>query len=251
MLSQTDKQAFDEAGYVVVPGLLDGGEVDAVLDALGSERVSRSTHERVDAEGRSSRLSIWTDLGDDIFSRVARHRGLVEGARLLLGADVYHWHSKVMFKEAGGGGSWEWHQDYGYWYGDRCLAPDMLSVMVALDPASKANGCLRVLGGSHRLGRLDHGTVGDQAGADPTRLAAALERFPVHHLEAEPGAAIFFHCNTLHSSQANLSDRPRRAMICAFNAMANAPYDGSGPPVVPIETVETVAPPVPSSQGTT
>jgi ectoine hydroxylase-related dioxygenase (phytanoyl-CoA dioxygenase family) len=250
MPSENERQAFDEAGYVVVPGLLDGGEVAAVLDALSSERISRSVHERVDAEGRSSRLSIWTDLGDDVFSRVARHRDLVERAQLLLGADVYHWHSKVMFKEAGGGGSWEWHQDYGYWYGDRCLAPDMLSVMVALDPATQANGCLQVLAGSHRLGRLDHGTVGNQAGADPVRLAAAVNRFPVHHLEAEPGSAIFFHCNTLHSSQANLSDRPRRAMICAYNAMTNAPYDGSGPPAVSIDTVDSVAPSASSSRGT-
>ena len=31
----------------------------------------------------------------------------------LLGSEIYLWHSKVMQKEPGGGGGWEWHQDYG------------------------------------------------------------------------------------------------------------------------------------------
>jgi hypothetical protein len=31
------------------------------------------------------------------------------------------------------GGAWEWHQDFGYWYNNGCLAPDMLSIYISLD----------------------------------------------------------------------------------------------------------------------
>ena len=240
MLSTDDRANYERDGYVVIPGLLEGDEVATVLGHLDADRIRQSVHERLYAEGRTSRLSIWNDLGDDVFSLVSRNERLVDGAALLIGDDVYHWHSKVMFKEAGGGGSWEWHQDYGYWYANGCLSPRMLSVMVALDAATRENGCLKVLAGSHLLGRLDHGTVGNQAGVDPVRLRAVEERLEVRYLEADPGTAIFFHCNTLHSSEPNLSDRSRRAMICAYNALSNAPYDGSGPKVEPIETVERV-----------
>lgn len=242
VLDATQVEAFRRDGFVVVPDLLATADVALLLDTLGGQhdRIERSRFEKVDAEGRPSRLSIWSDLGDDVFSSVSRHERLVGGARALLDDDVYHWHSKVMFKEAGGGGQWEWHQDYGYWYEDRCLAPRMLSVMVALDAATRENGCLKVLVGSHHLGRLDHGLVGDQAGIDAERVRAVESRLDVRYLEAEPGTGIFFHCNTLHSSEPNLSDRPRRAMICAYNALSNAPYDGSGPPAVPIRTVDRV-----------
>jgi hypothetical protein len=82
--------------------------------------------------------------------------------------------------------------------------------------------------GSHLLGRIDHGKAGNQTGADPERIAAIVERLPLRYCEAEPGSVSFFHGNLLHSSEANLSDRPRRAYICCYNALSNVPYGGKG-----------------------
>ena len=100
--------------------------------------------------------------------------------------------------------------------------------MVALDPATRENGCLKVVPGSHLLGRFDHGRVGGQAGADQERVNAAIGRLGVKYCEAPAGSALFFHGNTFHSSEANLSDKPRRAYICCYNALSNVPYGGGG-----------------------
>jgi len=81
---------------------------------------------------------------------------------LLGGQEIYHYHSKLMMKSAEVGGRHVWHQDYGYWYENGCLTPDMGSVFIALDPCTKENGCLRVLSGSHKMGRLDHVSIGNQ-----------------------------------------------------------------------------------------
>ncbi len=62
------------------------------------------------------------------------------------------------------GGAWEWHQDYGYWYNNGCLLPDMASCLMGIDRATKANGCLQVLKGSHHMGRIEHLKTGDQTG---------------------------------------------------------------------------------------
>ena len=43
----------------------------------------------------------------------------------------------MMVKEAEVGGAWEWHQDYGYWYNNGALFPDMASCMIAVDEAQK------------------------------------------------------------------------------------------------------------------
>ena len=141
---------------------------------------------------------------------------------------VCHYHSKLMQKEPKIGGAWEWHQDYGYWYKDGCLYPRMISCMIALDPATKANGCLKVIPGSHLLGRFEHGVVGNQAGADQARVQAVIERLGVQYCEAPAGSALFFHGNTFHASEANLSDKHRRAYICCYNALSNVPYGGKG-----------------------
>ena len=64
---------------------------------------------------------------------------------------------------------------------------------------TKKNSCLQVLKGSHRMGRIDHNLSGDQAGADLERLQEAKEIFPLVYVEMDPGDALFFHCNLLHS----------------------------------------------------
>ena len=56
-----------------------------------------------------------------------------------------------------------------YWYNNGCLFPEMGSVFIPVDKCTKENGCLKVLDGSHKMGRINHILEGDQAGADPER----------------------------------------------------------------------------------
>ena len=94
----------------------------------------------------------------------ARSHKLVDKVEALLEGEVYHYHSKMVLKDARTGGAWAWHQDYGYWYQNGLLFPDLVSVMIAVDKATKENGCLQVIRGSHRMGRINHILSGDQAG---------------------------------------------------------------------------------------
>jgi ectoine hydroxylase-related dioxygenase (phytanoyl-CoA dioxygenase family) len=143
----------------------------------------------------------------------------------MLGGEVYHYHSKLTAKEPREGGAWEWHQDYGYWYHNGCLLPQMASVMVALDAATRANGCLQVIRGSHAVGRVDHGIVpGEQVGADPQRVEQMLRTMELVHVEMAPGDALFFHANVMHRSDANTSLDRRWTLLFCFNAARNDPF---------------------------
>jgi ectoine hydroxylase-related dioxygenase (phytanoyl-CoA dioxygenase family) len=133
-----------------------------------------------------------------------------------------------MLKPAGSTGAFHWHQDYGYWYSDGCPFPRMMSVMVALDPATRDNGCLQVLAGSQALGRLDHGRTEHESAADQERVALLAGRFEHRDVELAPGDALAFDCLTLHASAPNPSEGPRRALIVSFNRMDNVPVGGPG-----------------------
>ena len=82
----------------------------------------------------------------------------------------------MILKDAKVGGAWTWHQDYGYWYQNGLLFPQLASVMIAVDPATRENGFLQVLAESHHMGRLNHVTIGEQAGADKEKVDQALKR---------------------------------------------------------------------------
>jgi ectoine hydroxylase-related dioxygenase (phytanoyl-CoA dioxygenase family) len=229
---------FDRDGFLLVEGLLDREEVDLLGNiARADHALTQEAGSRADGEGGAVKLVVRNDVpADSIYGAIIRSRRIVEPMEQLLRDEVYHYHHKMILKEARVGGAWAWHQDYGYWYNNGCLFPDLASCMIAVDRATQENGCLQVLRGSHRMGRVDHMKVGDQTGADPERVAAARQRLELVYCELEPGSAIFFHGNLLHRSDQNKSENPRWAFICCYNARHNDPYkDSRHPRYTPLE----------------
>ena len=232
-------ERFNRDGYVIVPGLLDDEEARLLLaTAKEDRRLAAHAMGLPDDQGGLSKITLWNEPGDDIYGMVARSVRVVESMSRLLGGEVYHYHSKLMLKEPEVGGAWVWHQDYGYWYQNGCLYPLLASVFIALDPAARENGCLQVLKGSHRIGRIEHQVISGQLGADPERVEVAKQRHECVAMEMRPGDAAFFHCNLLHCSGQNRSANPRWTLICCYNARANDPYKPSQHPAYsPLETV--------------
>jgi ectoine hydroxylase-related dioxygenase (phytanoyl-CoA dioxygenase family) len=229
----TDQQVarFQEDGYLMVDNLFDAEEVDLLRRiARADGQLADRAASRRDGQGGAVKLVVENELDDDIYSAFVRCRRIVDAMERLLGGEVYHYHHKMILKEPRVGGAWEWHQDYGYWYHNGCLFPHLASCMIAVDRATRDNGCLQVLRGSHHLGRIEHGRVGDQTGADPEHVQAALGVFDLVHCTMEPGSAVFFHCNLLHCSAQNTSAEPRWALICCYNAARNNPYKESRHP---------------------
>jgi ectoine hydroxylase-related dioxygenase (phytanoyl-CoA dioxygenase family) len=231
MLFSSQVSAFHRDGYLLVEGFLDSEETALLSKAARQDDQLKAAAMGVkDTAGRRTNLSLWNHPGDDIYGMIARAERTVGAMEQLLGDEVYHYHSKLSAKDPKVGGAWEWHQDYGYWYNNGCLYPDMASVFIAIDPSTRANGCLQVLRGSHLLGRIEHGRFGEQTGADPERVNAALARLELVHCEMPPGAALFFHSNLLHASAANTSDHPRWGLLCCYNTRHNDPYKDSHHP---------------------
>jgi ectoine hydroxylase len=218
-------QAYERDGYVLVRGLFDLQEIDLMRRAIEEDpQLQSSLYDRKDAEGKPTRMATWNHPGDSVYGLAARSHRVVDTMEAMLGGEVYHYHSKLTAKEPREGGAWEWHQDYGYWYHNGCLYPDMASVQVALDACTRENGCLQVLRGSHKLGRVDHGILpGQQVGADPKRIAAMLARLERVYVDMEPGDGLFFHANVMHRSDANRTDNRRWTVLFCYNAAHNDP----------------------------
>ena len=221
--------AYHKDGYVIVKNFCSKPEVDKLYaTALQDNAMAKNALDLNDQTGKKTKLSLWFTPGNDIFGYLTRSEKLVNGVAQLLDSEapVCHFHSKLMQKEPKVGGAWEWHQDYGYWYKNQFMFPDQLvSVMVALTPANKQNGCIQVIKGSHKLGRVNHGFAGEQVGADPIMVDNALKIMDLVYVEIEAGDALFFHSNILHRSEANVSDSPRWSIISCYCAQSNLAYN--------------------------
>jgi ectoine hydroxylase len=234
---------YHENGYVLVRSQFDQEETELLRRAAKEDReLDQHSFGRGDGEGGTVRLSLWNHPGDSLYGMFARSESIVNTAEKLLGGEVYHYHSKMVMKDAKVGGAWAWHQDYGYWYHNGVLLPLLCSAFIAVDPATRQNGCIQVIRGSHHAGRIDHVLTGQQAGADMERVNELLKIQELVYVEMDPGDTLFFDCNLLHRSDQNHSDHPRWSMICCYNAARNDPYkESQHPRYTPLHKVPDAA----------
>ncbi|WP_209329268.1 phytanoyl-CoA dioxygenase family protein [Lunatimonas salinarum] len=226
MLTSAQLEEFNKQGFLILSGFLSAEEVALLYQVSAQDNaLTEHTYSVLDSNGNESKLALWNNPGDDPFGMLSRDERVVGAVGQLIGGPVAHFHSKVMQKSPRVGGAWEWHQDYGYWYKNGFLFPDeMISIMFALTPATRENGCLMVLPGSHRMGRIEHGKVGEQVGATLDRVERFEERVERVYCELMPGDALIFHSNLLHASNPNTSDSPRWSIISCYNTLQNTPF---------------------------
>lgn len=103
-----------------------------------------------------------------------------------------------------------WHQDRSYWGGE---CPKW-SLWIAIDAVTPANGCLRVLPGSH------HALRSDQASGyfDHRLTLTADEEARVVDIICGPGDVVCFHDLLIHASHPNSSGAPRRRLKPTYRA---------------------------------
>jgi non-haem Fe2+, alpha-ketoglutarate-dependent halogenase len=148
--------------------------------------------------------------------RLVTHDALLNAVEDILGGDILIDGTLVFFKPPKDSSYVSWHQDsvYSGWH----LTPS-ISAWIALTASHPANGCMRVIPGSHRQGLLEHDNVRD----DPNLLNKRGERIAMDVDESravdvvlQPGEMSLHHSTIIHGSNANTSDEPRIGFIVRF-----------------------------------
>jgi ectoine hydroxylase-related dioxygenase (phytanoyl-CoA dioxygenase family) len=229
---EREYQQFWDKGYLVVRNVFSTEEMQVVKDVILNHaymnEVSANLKQKIETGKRPSFESIfvWNDTArDDVFAKVTRRAAIFDRLEHFFRDRIYVYHNKITLKYPGVVG-FRYHQDYAYWYDMGCLYPDMATVLIAVDPASRKNGCLKMLTGSHKLGRINHvfdDGVSD-SGVNPERLALLEDRLEEEYVELASGDIVLFHANTLHGSDDNLSEDSRIALLGCYNTKHNNPY---------------------------
>ncbi len=229
---QREVDEFWRRGFVVLRGVFAASEMLVLREIITRHAGMRAHAARaLELSAGSTRPSfdtvfVWNDTArNDAFAKATRSYRIIERLEAIFDDAVYVYHNKVALKYPGVVG-FSHHQDYAYWYGMGNVYPDMATAYIAIDPATRANGCLNLVEGSHRLGRLDHvqrDGVSD-SGVDPERLEQVLKRHTEVPIELEPGDVVIFHCNVLHASDDNHSQQSRIGLLGCYNTRHNDPY---------------------------
>ena len=213
-------------GYVVLRGVLSRAHVEdclAALAALAADPLLEPGRRgdsgafvalEPDADPRAvDRADLIRKFGDFTDASPALLRAAMSD-RLHAALDALMGQGRVLLQEMAlvkppkVSGEKPWHQDAAYFRGsDPNL---MFGVWIALDPATRENGCMEVIPGSHLRGPAPHVPAED--------INLCTIRPDLVHREdrvavpMDPGDALVFHSLIHHYTAANRSDLRRRAL---------------------------------------
>jgi ectoine hydroxylase-related dioxygenase (phytanoyl-CoA dioxygenase family) len=231
-LSDEQVDFFNQNGYLSGIKLLEEWQVDQLNEQLPKVMDIENPNHDLLYEFHSNES---TDPGKIVFHALGHWRmtpgfhdvlwnpAYVMAAHQLLGdKSVRFWHDQLFCKPAKHGGVVAWHQDYSYW--TRTKPMQHLTTWIGLDDASKENGCLHYIPGSHKWGYLDKPNLtgemeGLKAFLDESQQEELKNPIPV---EMKRGYGTFHHPLLVHGSFENRSERPRRAFV--INVFADGTY---------------------------
>jgi ectoine hydroxylase-related dioxygenase (phytanoyl-CoA dioxygenase family) len=207
-------------GFIAIEGFLSPDELN-----IWREVTDQAVRQRLESRGSLTNQSNPDDYYAQVFTQCLRladsspaMRELIYDRRLgqiageLAGArGLRIWHDQALIKPPCGNPT-GWHLDNPYWsFNSR----DSISIWIALDDATLANGCLFYLPGTHLTARFDNHGIGSNLGGLFNIYPEWMKIDPVP-VPVPAGTAVFHNGLTAHAAGANMTNKPRRAMTCAF-----------------------------------
>lgn len=259
-LSDAQWQEYEAEGYLVLRSLLDPAVVKALQDRIDAimmgeadvdydrmlmqlDSSSGSYNEAgVQSKGHKGATLDYRKIQDLEYDRffldVMRHPVFKDACDRVYGVDtsIACYRAMFMNKPAGKGTFLPWHQDR--WTHLDC--DPQLTVWIALDPATKENGCVQVIPKTHCQGLINpsHGSgfLTDEQAAE--WAPPGKERY----VELEPGDVALLHNHLLHGSDKNHSQQSRRAFSVCYMDAATVDSNGHDYPVIFGEQALELAP---------
>jgi len=146
--------------------------------------------------------------------RLVTHDALLNAIESVLGSDLLIDGTLVFYKRPQDSSYVSWHQDsvYSGWH----LTPST-SAWIALSPSNAANGCMRVIPGSHRLGQLEHVNVRDDSNlVRRGERVEEVDEAAAVNVVLQPGEMSLHESTIVHGSNPNVSAGPRIGFIVRF-----------------------------------
>ena len=236
-LSREQAEQFERNGYLVLEGLFDAAEVDALQSEtarLLADPSSLDAETMITEPGSNEVRSIFAIHEQSrLMARLAADERLAGVASFLLGDEVYLHQTRLNYKPGFKGKEFYWHSDFETWHTEDGM-PRMraLSMSVLLAENTPHNGPLMVMPGSHKtyvtcVGETpeDHYRMSlkkqEYGVPDELSLAELAARHGIDAPTGKPGTVILFDCNTMHGSNGNITPFPRANAFLVYNAVSN------------------------------
>ena len=217
---------YQEKGYIIIEDFLTPEELEnwrRQVDDAVAQREGRVTadgllaSERIVDEASAyfdkvfvHRQNLWVDhagmrelMWDPRLGKMVSDLTGVDGMRI--------WHDQALVKQPWANPT-GWHLDNASWsYSSR----DAVTIWVALDDATRDNGCLYFLPGAHKTATFEHAGIGPNI-SDLFELYPQWAELQSVAAPMKAGSCSFHNGLMPHGAAANMTPGTRRAMTCGY-----------------------------------
>ena len=236
-LSEAQLDEFERKGYLFIPNLIDGEELEALrkeMNALLSNDAYRDKAFSItEPESHEIRSLFAVHRLSERLGALASDERVAGAARQIIGDDPYVHQSRINYKPGFAGKGFNWHSDFETWHAEDGM-PNMhaVSASLILTDNHEFNGPLMLIPGSHMefvpcLGETPEDNhkrslKAQEVGVpSPEALTHLVDKYGIDAPKGKAGGLLLFDCNTLHASNVNLSLDPRSNVFFVFNRPDN------------------------------
>ncbi len=221
VLTREQIERYAQDGYLFpVPALTrrEADEARATLEAFEAEHGGawpRHVHHKPHL------LLTWVD-------GLVRHPAILDAVEDIAGPDILCWSSRFFLKNPHDGGFVSWHQDLPYWGLD--MSEKVLTVWLALSPANRANGVMKVIPRSHNKLVLHKEAAANNLLRRGQEVAVEVDESQAVYMELGAGEISLHHGLIFHGSEENRSSERRigfaiRYIPARISPLAGLPRD--------------------------
>ena len=148
----------------------------------------------------------------------------------VVGPDIGLWASHFISKDPFTGKATPWHEDSAYWNGRTSTMEGICTVWLALDEATRENGCMAVIPGSQRGGFSEYEPVDTAGNIFGSQIKAeAVDDSRAVYFALKPDECSLHEARIIHGAQANTSDKRRAGYTLRYFPTTTRVYSEKNP----------------------
>ena len=223
-LTQTQVASFWEDGFLVVGKVLQDELIEQMRCEYDAEfalerrsqrpirnlAVADDDHDHDEGDQQEMLQFMQISEHNLQFHQLTYHEGILDIIEDLIGPNIQLFHNQALNKPPHHGGPIFWHQDNAYW---NCLPANLVSCWLTLDDVDLHNGAMQFMPGSHLRPMVHDQAQGSDVLLD---MGKSVDDSKAVVGDLPAGGITLHHCQTLHRTAPNTTDRQRRALAIHF-----------------------------------
>jgi ectoine hydroxylase-related dioxygenase (phytanoyl-CoA dioxygenase family) len=221
-MSNTLINNFNKNGFIVIKKIFKKFEIDNILSDIDiiKEKAQSKKNYRFFHKTKDGKMNTIHNIQKfykrGYISEVTKNKKLISIVEKILNGKVRVRNIEFFLKPKKTGMASPYHQDNFYW---NIVNAKALNCWIACSDASKKNGGLAYLLGSHNLGTIKHQISFAKGSSQkiPQEILRKL-KFKTVHPTIGAGDCIVHHAEIIHGSQRNMSNKDRIGLVISYES---------------------------------